>query len=155
MVGGRAAAPTRLSGPPDGAGDRGDPSALPGQAAAHPRRHRGQEAPAAELLRRTCSAADRMDSLLISLIRSSGRSVERLDETFGKPPGVVERRSLWTWNLTRGKPPENVFIPRSVSKRPALFECLKKSHLKKKSLNFISTAANSFHLLVLNHRNLS
>lgn len=51
VVGGRAAAPTRLSGPSDGAGDRGDPSALPGQATAHPRRHRGQEAPAAELLR--------------------------------------------------------------------------------------------------------
>lgn len=37
-------------GPHDGAGDRGDPPEVPVQAAAHPRRHRGQEAAAAELL---------------------------------------------------------------------------------------------------------
>lgn len=40
-----------LPGPPDGAGDQGDPPALPGQAPAHPGRHRGQEATPAELLR--------------------------------------------------------------------------------------------------------
>lgn len=51
VVGGGAAAQTGLSGPPDGAGDRGDPPAVPGQAAAHPGRHRGQKAPAAELLK--------------------------------------------------------------------------------------------------------
>ena len=52
VVGGGAAAASGLPGPSDGAGDRGDPAALPDQEAAHPRRHRGQEAAAAELLRR-------------------------------------------------------------------------------------------------------
>lgn len=52
MVGGGAASPPGLSGPSDGAGDRGDPSALPGQEKAHPGRHRGQETAPAELLRR-------------------------------------------------------------------------------------------------------
>lgn len=51
VVGGGSAAEARLSGPSDGAGDRGDPPALPVQEAAHPRRHRGQKAKAAELLR--------------------------------------------------------------------------------------------------------
>lgn len=51
MVGGGAAGEAHLSGPTDGAGDRGDPPALPGQEAAHPRRHRGQKTKAAELLR--------------------------------------------------------------------------------------------------------
>lgn len=50
--GGGAACPSGLSGPPDGAGDRGDPPALRGQEEAHPGRHRGQKAQAAELLRR-------------------------------------------------------------------------------------------------------
>lgn len=54
MVGGGSAAASGLSGPADGAGDRGDPSALPGQETAHPRRHRGQKAVAAERLRRIC-----------------------------------------------------------------------------------------------------
>ena len=40
-----------LPGPPDGAGNQGDPPALPGQAPAHPGRHRGQEATPAEPLR--------------------------------------------------------------------------------------------------------
>lgn len=52
MDGGGAARPSGLSGPPDGAGDRGDPPALRGQEEAHPGRHRGQKAEAAELLRR-------------------------------------------------------------------------------------------------------
>lgn len=52
VVGGGAAPPSGLSGPWDGAGDRGDPSALPGQEEAHPGGHWGQEAAAAELLRR-------------------------------------------------------------------------------------------------------
>lgn len=51
VVGGGSAAEARLSGPSDGAGDRGDPPALPGQEAAHPRRHRGQKTKAAELLK--------------------------------------------------------------------------------------------------------
>lgn len=53
VVGGGAADETRLSGPSDGAGDRGDPSALPGQETAHHGRHQGQKTTAAELLRRT------------------------------------------------------------------------------------------------------
>lgn len=52
VVGGGAAPPSGLSGPSDGAGDRGDPSALPGQEEAHPGGHRGQKAAAAELLSR-------------------------------------------------------------------------------------------------------
>lgn len=50
MVGGGAASPSGLPGPSDGAGDRGDPPALPGQEEAHPGRHRGQKTLAAELL---------------------------------------------------------------------------------------------------------
>lgn len=51
VVGGGSAGEACVSGPSDGAGDRGDPPALPGQEAAHPRRHRGQKTKAAELLR--------------------------------------------------------------------------------------------------------
>lgn len=56
VVGGGAASASGLSGPSDGAGDRGDPAALPGQEEAHPGRHRGQKTTAAELLRGTCRA---------------------------------------------------------------------------------------------------
>lgn len=56
VVCGGAASASGLSGPSDGAGDRGDPSALPGQEETHPGRHRGQKTAAAELLRRNCRA---------------------------------------------------------------------------------------------------
>lgn len=53
VVRGGPASASGLPGPSDGAGDRGDPAALPGQEKAHPRRHRGQKTAAAELLRRS------------------------------------------------------------------------------------------------------
>lgn len=73
VVSGGAAAEARLSGPSDGAGDRGDPPALPGQEAAHPRCHRGQKTKAAELL------------------RSSGGFLSRfLQQSGGTPPRLLE-----------------------------------------------------------------
>ncbi len=106
VVCGGAASASGLSGPSDGAGDRGDPSALPGQEETHPGRHWGQKTTAAELLRRNSRTPYSniwrfyLKCELLSLILNNW---SRLDVTswFGKLCEDFWWSSLWASNCWR------------------------------------------------------